>query len=178
MSNSSVHIRPLQLIISEEATVTTSSLCGSSSLIVLQNQANSSQVTKSKLASAGGQTIPPSRASSRKPIVWIRPRGHTTIKKNLAGVGLNWPRWPNGGNLNLSLIKFKPTRASSWSSQVVGQTVYPAPSKSWTWIEVAWELGVPFGQGLTSKSTFFQPFQEKCIREVVRTGTIIIFQSE
>ena len=30
----------------------------------------------------------------------------------------------------------------------------------------------------SSKSTFSQPFQEKCISEVVRTGTRIIFQSE
>ena len=46
---------------------------------------NSRQVTKSKLASAGGQTIPPSRASlqENQPIVWLRPRSHLTITKQL-----------------------------------------------------------------------------------------------
>ena len=52
---------------------------------------NSSQVTKSKLASAGGQTI-------------LRLRSHITIRKQL---GESWLRWPNGGKLGSSWAKIR-----------------------------------------------------------------------
>ena len=79
---------------------------------VLPTQANSSQVTKSKLASVGRQTVPPSWVSSQKnhfnglnfnlKLVWLRPSSYLTIKKQL---GESWPKWPNGGNLCSSWAK-------------------------------------------------------------------------
>ena len=94
---------------------------------VLPTPANSSQVTKSKLASVGGQTIPPSRASLQEThlIVWIRLCSHITITKQL---GLSWAKiwvWSNSSQLN-------PTRAK-WVAKR-----YPTPSKLWTWLELAW----------------------------------------
>ena len=83
------------------------------------NTSNSSQVTKSKLASAGGQTVQPSRASSHEnhSIVWLRPRSHLTIRKQLwrelAEVAKRWKlglrrakiwSWSNANQLEPSTI--------------------------------------------------------------------------
>ena len=102
-------------------------------------------VIKSKLASAGGQTVPPSRASSQEnhSIVW-RPRSHLTITKQLGEswleLGKRWKACSSWAKI-LSLIKFKPTPTQAkWVAQR-----YPSPSKLWTWLE----LGGPFGQGFT-----------------------------
>ena len=91
---------------------------------VLPTQANSSQVTKSKLASAGGQTIPPSRASLQETIQLSE---CDTITKQLgsswlefADVDNRWKTWLELGE-TLSLIKFKLTRANS--SQLDGRTI-------------------------------------------------------
>ena len=93
---------------------------------------NSSQLEpsyKSKRASAGGQTVPPRRASSQEnhSIVWLRPHSHLTITKQLgkswlelAEMAKRWKTWLELGE-NLSLIKFTP--AWSNSSQVGAQTI-------------------------------------------------------
>ena len=56
----------------------------------------------------------------------------------LAKVAKRWNTWLELGE-NLTLIKFKPTRANSsqlkpseWPKR------YPTPSKLWTWLELAW----------------------------------------
>ena len=93
---------------------------------------NSSQLEPSykiKLASAGGQTVLPSRASSQEnhSIFLLKPRSHITITKQLGDswielteVAKRWKTWLELGE-NLSLIKFKPTRSNSL--QVGGQTI-------------------------------------------------------
>ena len=113
---------------------------------ILPTDANSSQVINSKLASAGGQAIPPSRASLQENhlIVSLRPRSHITITKQLGlswlelvDVAKRWKTWLELGE-NLSLIKssqLDPTQANS--SQVGGQTI-PNSSKFWIWLELAW----------------------------------------
>ena len=92
------------------------------------SQANWSQFTKSKLASAGGQTVLPSRASSRKkePFNCLNTTAQSPNNYNkttwleLTEEAKLWKNWLELGE-NLSLIKFKPTPANS--SQVGGQTI-------------------------------------------------------
>ena len=109
----------------------------------LNGTPSSSQVTESKLASAGGQTEPPSQACSHSnhSIVWKRPRSHITMTKQL---GESWLRWPNGGKRGSSWAKIwawsnssqlYPTRANS--SQVGGQTI-PNSIEVVNLAELAW----------------------------------------
>ena len=95
----------------------------------LNGTPNSSQVANSKLASAGGQTIPPNRASLQETVQlseYDRVEPHINTKQlddswlELAEVAKRWKTWLEVGE-NLSLIKLKPTRANS--SQVGGRTI-------------------------------------------------------
>ena len=108
--------------------------------VLRPTQANSSQVTKPKLVSAGGQTIPSSRASSQEnhSIVWLRPRSHLTTTKQL-----RW-RWPNSENLGSNWAKIRPWSNSSEldparanTSQVGGQTI-PNPIQAENLARVGW----------------------------------------
>ena len=115
----------------------------------LQTQANSSQVTKSKRTSEGGQTVVPRRGDSQEnfSIVWLRPRSHITIAKQL---GESWPRWPNGSSWAKiwawsKSSQLDPTPANSRQLQPTQDTCvakrYPTPSKLKTWLELAWVGG-------------------------------------
>ena len=90
---------------------------------VLPTQANSSQVTKSKLASAGAAK---SSQLARKSFNCLTttaqsPKNNKTTWRELAEVAKRWKIWLELCENYLSLIKFKPTRA--YSSQVGGQTI-------------------------------------------------------
>ena len=105
---------------------------------------NSSQVTKSKFASAGGQTVLPSRASSHENhwIFWLPPRSHQTIIKQL---GESWPRWPNGTKRGSSWTKIwtwsnsSQLEPSRWPNDT---QLHPSQKLGSSWFE----LGGPFGQ--------------------------------
>ena len=100
---------------------------------VLPTQAHSTQVTKSELASADGQTVPPSRARSQENhsvncrllARAVRPNNNKTtlreLARELAEVAKRWKTWLVELGENLSFIKFKPTRSSS--SQVGSKTM-------------------------------------------------------
>ena len=112
-------------------------------------QANSSQVTNSKLTSAGRQTVLPSRARSREnqSIVSPRPCSHLTVTKQL---GESWPRclakrWKSWLELgeNLSLIKIQANSIQLAPSKWPNVTqLWPCWKIGWGWLE----LGVPLGQ--------------------------------
>ena len=99
---------------------------------------NSSQGTKLKLASAGGQTKQPSRASWQETINCLNTalshNNNKTPWRELAWVGWGGQTvetWLELGK-NSSLIKFKPTQVK-WLAKW-----YPTPSKLWTWLELTW----------------------------------------
>ena len=109
------------------------------------SQPEPSHKIKTCISGWPNDTAKSSQLARNHSIVWIRPRSHITITKQLgeslpelAEVDKRWKTWLELSE-NLSLIKFKPTRSNS--SQLKR---YPTPSKLWTWLE----LRGPFGQGL------------------------------
>ena len=120
---------------------------------------NSSQVEPSYKIRTCIRGLPNGTARSSqlaryRAIVWIRPRSHITITKQLgeswlelAEVAKRWNTWLELGE-NLNLIKFKPTRSNSCQLKPSG---WPNDTQLHRSCELgsSWlELGVPFGQGL------------------------------
>ena len=102
----------------------------------------SSQVTRSKRASACGQTVLPTRANSQDnhSIAWPPPRHHLTITKQL---GSSRPKWPNGGKRSSSWAKIwawsnssqlDPTESSGWPNETQwngAKTLHSQRKKKW-----------------------------------------------
>ena len=87
---------------------------------VLPTRANSGQVTKSKLASAGGQTIPPSRASSPEAIQLSEYDGIVTYNNKTTWFEMAWVDWGGQRVVNLARVgwKFELDQIQANSSQL------------------------------------------------------------
>ena len=112
---------------------------------VLPTQANSSQVTKSKLASASGRTVPPSRASSQENhsnCLNTTAQSHNNNKPTWRE--LAWVGWGRQTVKNVARVgrKFE-------LHQIQAKSIQLKPS-GWpndTQLHRSYKLG-PFGQGL------------------------------
>ena len=151
------------------------------------SQLESSYKIKTCIGGWPNDTAKSSQIARNRAIVWIQPRSHITITKQL---GESWLEFGWGGQTVEKLArvgrKFELDQIQANSSQLEPTQAkwvakrYPTPSKLWTWLELAWvgrsKFSTHFGAMLTCRmADWFAARSLKCFIIVVVVFCFVCF---